>query len=152
RLPESALTDRDDLLPRLRHDGGGLEEHAEQSERSVGSHGVLGLDAPALRHVAVDLLDASLRVAAVPAHVPLADRAVGARHGIGPAHDADDQIPGAKPAGPRIDDATERFVTEDEASLAFRRPAVLALGDLDVGAADADGDRLDDDRAIPRVR
>ena len=47
--------------------------------------------------IAVALLDAALRVAAVAAHVPFADRAVRARHGIGPPHDADDQVAARKP-------------------------------------------------------
>ena len=40
---------------------------------------------------------------------------------------------------------------EHEARLSGGRPAVLALHDLDVGAADADRDGLDEDRALVRV-
>ena len=73
----------DDLLERLRDHGHRLEEHAEDPERRVHLDRVLGLDAPALRHEPVDLLDPALGVLAVAAHVPLADRAVGAGHGVG---------------------------------------------------------------------
>ena len=100
----------------------------------------------------MDLLDAALGVLAVAAHVPLADRAVRARHGVGPADDPDDEVARLQPSGgTRVDDATERLVPEDETRRARRRPAVLALGDLDVGPADADRDRLDEDRALASV-
>ena len=142
----------EDLLPRLRHDGRGFQQHAEQAERRVDLHRVLGLDPPALRHEAVDLLDAALGVLAVAAHVPLANRAVRARHGVGAPDDADDQVAFAERAGrTRIDDAAERLVAEHQPRLARRRPAVLAFDDLDVGPAHADGDRLDEHGPVARV-
>ena len=56
------------------------------------------------------------------------------------------------PVGPGIDDAAEGFVPEHETRLARRRPAVLALDDLDVGPAHADGDGFHEHRALARVR
>src|SRR5688572_26083979 len=140
RLPQCALADREDLLPGLRDDGRGLHQHAEQAEGRVDLHRVLRLDSPALRHEAIDFLDAALGVLAVAAHVPFTDRAVWAGHGVGAADDADDQVTYAKRAGQtRLDDAAERLVAEYKPRLSRRCPAVLALDDLDVGAADAGG-------------
>ena len=42
-------------------------------------------------------------------------------------------------------------MAEHEAGLARRRPAIRALDDLDIGAADADGDSLHEDRTVARV-
>ena len=70
---------------------------------------------------AVALLDAALGVLAVAAHVPLADGAVGARHRVGPADDADDQVAALQVrVGGRFEDAAERLVPEDQ-PLAPRR-------------------------------
>ena len=152
RLPERALADRVDLLPGLRDDGRGFQQHAEQAERRVDLHRVLGLDPPALRHEAVDFLDAALGVLAVAAHVPFTDRAVRARHRVGAPDDADDQVALAERAGrTRVDDAAERLVAEHKPRLARRCPAVLAFDDLDVGPAHADGDRLDEHGPVARV-
>ena len=127
RLPVRALADQAHLLPRLGDDGGRLEEHAEQAERAVHLHRVLRLDAPPLGHEAVDLLDAALGVLAVAAHVPFADGAIGARHGIRPADDADDEVPLPQRAAPAwIEDPAQRLVPEHQAGLAGRRPPVLA--------------------------
>ena len=111
--------------------------------------GVLRLDPPALGHVAVDLLDPALGVLAVAAHVPLADGAVGAGDRVRAADDPHHQVAllqGARRA--RVEDAAERLVAQHQARRARGRPAVLALDDLDVGPADPDGDRLDEDRAL----
>ena len=128
RLPEGALADEDDLLERLRDHGHRLEEDAEEAEGRVHLHGVLGLDAPPLGHVAVDLLDPPFGVLAVPAHVPLPDRAGGAGDTVRAPDDADDEIALLQPAGQaRVQDAAEGLVTEDEARLPGGSPAVLAL-------------------------
>ena len=81
------------------------------------THGVLGLDAPSLRHVAVDGLDPALGVLAVAAHVPLAHRAARARDGVGTPDDADDEIALREAARGARDrrTATERLVAEHEA-------------------------------------
>ena len=152
RLPEGALADRAHLLPRLGDDGRGLEQHAEQAERWVDLHRVLGLDPPALGHEPVDLLDAALGVLAVAAHVPLAHRAVGARHGVGPPDDADHEIALLERAvRARVHHAAQGLVPEHQARLAARRPPVLALHDLDVGPADADRDGFHEDRPVACV-
>ena len=85
-------------------------------------HRVLGLDAPALGHEAVDLLDAALGVLAVAAHVPLADGAVRARHGVRPPDDADDQVPFLERAAPGRDRGPGR-ATRGRARAGSRRAA-----------------------------
>src|SRR3974377_621888 len=115
RLPERALADGRDLLPRFRDDRRRLRGHAGEPAGPVHLDPVLGLDPPALRHEAVDLLDAALGVLAVPAHVPLADRAVRTRDGIGASHDADDEIALLQRGGRAgIEDAAERLGPEGE--------------------------------------
>jgi hypothetical protein len=47
RLPEGALADRYDLLPGFGDNRRGLEQYAQQTQRAVNLHGVLGLDPPA---------------------------------------------------------------------------------------------------------
>src|SRR5262249_20165861 len=81
-----------------------------------------------------------------------ADRAVGARHGIRTADDADDEVALLEAAGGAgVEHAAERLVPEHEPGLAERGPSVLALHDLAVGPADPDRDRLDEDRAVADV-
>ena len=58
--------------------------------------------------------------------------------------------PGAKPLPAAPQHAAERFVAEDQPLAPGRRPAVVAGDDLAVGAADADRQRLDQQR--PAVR
>src|SRR4030095_13401932 len=70
RLPEGALAHRDDLFPGLGDDSCGLQQATEAPERTVHLHRLLRLDPPALGHEAVDLLDATLGVLTVAAHVP----------------------------------------------------------------------------------
>src|SRR5262249_56790819 len=102
-----------------------LEENSEQPERPIDPHRVLGLDPPPLGHEPVDLLDPALGIAAVAAHVPLADGTVRARDGIGTADDPDDQVAGRKRARrARVQDAAERLVPEDET---IRAPGAPAL-------------------------
>jgi len=101
----------------------------------------------------VDLLDATLRVLPVPAHVPLADRAGGTGDRVRAADDADDEVALLERARrARVEDPAQRLVAEDEAVVPGRRPAVLPLGDLDVRPADADGDGFDEDRALADLR
>jgi hypothetical protein len=151
RLPEGAPADREDVLPGLDDDGRGLEQHTQEAERAVDLDGVLGLDPPEPGHEAVDLLDAALGVLAVAAHVPLSDGAVGAGHGVGAPDDAGHEISlPERAARARVHDPAERFVPEHEARLARRRPAVLALGDFDVGSAYADRDRFHEHRPASR--
>src|SRR6187431_2639498 len=133
-LPQGTPADRLDLFPGLRDNGRGFQQHAKQAERRVDLHRVLGLDPPALRHEAVDFLDAALGVLAVAAHVPFTNRAVRARHRVGPPDDADDQVALAERAGrARVNDTAERLVAEHQPRLAGWCPAVLAFDDLDIG-------------------
>ena len=152
RLPEGAVPHGANLLPGLRDDGRGLEQHAQEAKGAVDLHRVLGLDPPALGHEAVDLLDAAFCVLTVPAHVPFAHRAVGARHGVGAPDDAGQEFPLVKrTARPGVHHAAQGFVPEHQALLAFRGPAVLAFHDFDVRAADADGHRFHENRPVARV-
>ena len=70
----------------------GSSSTPEHAEALVDPHRVLGLDPPPIGHEPVKLLDSALGVAAVGAHVPLADRAVRAWHRIRSAHDPDHVI------------------------------------------------------------
>src|SRR5262249_45898087 len=135
------------VIPSLGDDARRLDQHAEGPERGVELDGEFGLDAKLLGAVTVALLDAALDVAAVAAHVPLADRAGRARHRIGSAHDADDQVAGLEAAvRRRLLHAPERLVSEHETLLAGRRRAVLSGDDLAIGAADAERERARQDR------
>src|SRR5262249_22048749 len=96
-------------------------------------------------------LDASLGVAAVGAHVPVPRGARRARNGIGTAHDANGQVPGAE-SGPLggLDHLAQGFVAEDQAVLTGGRPPVPTVDDLHVRAADADRPSLDEDGPVAR--
>src|SRR5262249_29769390 len=141
------------MVPRLGDDARRLEQNAEKAEPGIHLHGEVGLDAEALRAVAMPLLDATLGVTAVAAHVPFAASASWARHRIGPAHDPDDVIAARKPASLRrlLDDA-QRFVAQHEALFAGRREAVGAGEDFAVGAANAERKRAHEHRAVARRR
>ena len=98
-------------------------------------------------------LYAPFGVIPVAAHVPFADRAVDARQGIRPAHYPHDEVASCEArAGRRFEDFAERFVAERQTFLAWRRPAIVACDDLDIGAADPDGAGLDQDRAVLQGR
>ena len=100
----------------------------------------------------MQLLDAALGVPAVAAEVELAARARRARHGVGPADDADHEVAGREAAAVgRLEHAAERLVAEDEPLGAGRRPAVVAVDDLAVGAADAERDPVHEQVAGPRL-
>ena len=138
-----------DVVPGLRDDGGGFEQHAEGPERGIDRHQVLGMNAVTLGGIAVPGLDPPLGVPAVGAHVPVPGRAGRAGNRIGPADDADHQVPGAE-SRPRggLDHPAQRFVPDDEAFLTRGCPPVVAVDDLQVGAADADRLGLDQDGPV----
>ena len=74
-----------------------------------------------------ELLDAPLGVAAVAAHVPLADRAIRTRFRVGAAHDACDQIARAQlAAGWSVLDARAQDTTSEPAEVppAASQPAL----------------------------
>jgi hypothetical protein len=153
RMPERAGAHRTDELPGLGHHGGRLHQHPEVAERGIHLGEVTRLDPPALGHESVDLLDATLGVLPVAAHVPFADRTVGARNRVGAPDDPDDQITRFHAAvGPRVHDPPQRLVAEDDPLTPGGCPAVGAGGDLGVGSADADCDCVDQNRAGARVR
>ena len=64
------------------------------AEPRVQAYGVVVLDAPALAAVPVALLDPTLGVLAVAAHVELPAGAGAAGHRVGAAHHADDEVAG----------------------------------------------------------
>ena len=84
-----------DLLPGLGEDARRLGEHAERAELVGDRDREVLLDRHELGAVAVERLDAALRVLAVAAHVPLAPRAARARHRVGAPDDAGDQLAGS---------------------------------------------------------
>ena len=96
-------------------------------EPGVDLHGELRLDPVALRAVAVPLLDPPLGVLPVPAHVPLADRAVRAGDRVGPPDDPDDEVARLQAGIARgLDHPAERLVAQDQPLAAGRGPAVAA--------------------------
>jgi hypothetical protein len=140
------------VIPGLGHDAGRLEQDCALAELRVDRDHELRLRAVTLGGEAVQALDAVLGVAAVLAHVPLAARAARARHGIRVAHDRAYRVALGHPGiGWRLEHAAERLVAEDEALLSGRRCAVLAAQDLPIRAAHADGQRLDQHRAVARI-
>ena len=92
-------------------------------------------------------------VLAVSAHVPLADGAVWARHGVRSPDDAGHQITlFERGVRARIDDAPQRLVPEHQTRLALRSPAVLSLNDFDIGPAHPDRNGFHEDRPATCVR
>ena len=149
--PGGPAADLLDVVPGLGHDGGRFEQHAEGAEGGIHRDQVVGVDAVALGGVAVPGLDAPLGVLAVGAHVPVTGRAGRAGNGVGQADDADDQVSWGE-SGTRcgLGHPAQRFVPDDEPVLARRCPPVLAVDDLQVGAADADRLGLDQDGPVVR--
>ena len=142
------------MVPGFRDHAGRLQQHRVEPERGIDLHGEFRLDAPALGAEAVQPLDAVLGVLPVAAHVPLAGRAGRAGDRIGMAHDADDVIAALADRNPsalrrtRPSDSWPRI----SRSWPCGRLAVLARDDLAIGAADAERDRLDQQRAVLRRR
>jgi hypothetical protein len=94
-----------------------------------------------------------LGVAAVAAHVPLPGRAALTGNGVGLADDADRQVARFEPAAlGRLEDLAEGLVAEDQPLVAWRRPAVLAVGDFKVGTANSHRPRLNQQRPFLRWR
>jgi len=150
RLPRRAAgSDPLDLLPGLGDHAGRLQKNAMVLEGRINLEDEIRLDAELLAAVTVALLDAALGVLAVAAHIPFANGAGGARHRIGPPHDANHQIARRNAAAiRRLFDAAERFMADDEALMSGRRPAIMAIDDLVIGAANAERERAHQNRAI----
>ena len=150
RLPRArAVADALGMVPGLGEDAGGLQQHAEDAQCRVELDREVRLDTEAFGAVAVPLLDTALGVAPVATHVPLSVRAREARHRIGPAYDADDEIAGCEAAtlGRRLDHA-QRFMTENEALLTGRSKAITALEDFAVGRTHPERQSAHQNRAI----
>ena len=141
------------MVPRLGDDARRLQQHAQNAERGIDLDGELRRDAPALRAEAVPRLDAVLGVEPVAAHVPFAVGAGRAGDRIGLAHDADDMIARREAAiRRRFAHAAERLVAEDQPRVTLGRFAVMAGDDLVIGAADAERNRFDQQRAVSARR
>ena len=122
RCPRRPVADLFNVVPGLGHDGGGLEQHAENPEAGIHRDQVLRVDTVALGRIAVTALDAPLGVHAVQAHIPVPSCARRTRNRIAPTDDADHEVSGTE-TGPRgcLDNPAQRFVPDDEAVLARRR-------------------------------
>jgi hypothetical protein len=80
-----------------------------------------------------------LGVAAGAAHVPLSNRTALAGDGVGLADDAHREVARLQPAAVGcFHDTAERLVAEHQPLATWLRPAILAVGDLQVGAAHPD--------------
>jgi hypothetical protein len=90
--PRRPAADLFDVIPRLRDDGGRFQQHTQGSQRGIDFHQVLRVNTVPVGRVPVAGLDSPLRVPAVEAHVPVADGACRAGDGVGPPHDADNQV------------------------------------------------------------
>src|SRR5438552_16910860 len=135
-----------DLIPRLRHDAGRLQQHAAIPKFRVDLDGEFRLDPKPLGGIAVALLDAALGVEAVTAHVPLALRTSRTRHRIGPPHDPRHQIARLQlRAAGCIEDTAKRLVADDQALLSCWGAPIFAGRDLAVRAANLDSQRLAQD-------
>ena len=143
-LEAHRLTDPLDLLDRLGNDRGRLHQHPDRAQPRVELDAVLALHPPALRAVAVELVDPPLLEEAVPAHVEFAPLAGFAGDRVGTADDPDDQVASREAAvrGRLLDDP-ERLVPEHQPFPSGGRLAVVAGDDLAVGSADADREAVD---------
>ena len=86
------------MFPRLGDNSRWLKQHTEESQGRVNLDRVFGFNPPVLGHITVNLFNAALGVLAVPAHVPLAHRTIGAGNRIGSADDAYHNIALLEPA------------------------------------------------------
>jgi hypothetical protein len=142
RPPHGAGGNPVDVLPGLGDDARRLDKDAREAERTIDWNGEAGIDPEELGAEPVQSLDPVLGVLAVAAHVPLARGAARAGHRVGMPHDAGDVLPRRQPAAlRRFDDFSERLVSQDQPVGARRCGAVFPVHDLDVGAADAHGER-----------
>ena len=150
RLPGvESPADALDVIPGLGDDARRLQQHAKLAQRRIDLDRVARLDAKPLGAEAVQALDAAFGVAAVAAHVPFAGGAGWAGHRIGPPHDADDAVADGKAAaGRRRDHLAIGFMTEHQPLAVRRRFAVSAGDDFPIGAADAERQGANQDRAM----
>ena len=123
RLEVHRLADPLDLLDRLGDHRRRLHQHPDRAQPRVELDAVVALHPPALRAVAVELVDPPLLEEAVSAHVEFAARAGLAGNRVGTADDPDDQVAGGELAARgRLLDDPERLVARAPAALARRAP------------------------------
>jgi hypothetical protein len=137
------------VVPGFGYHGGGLEQHPEGPQAGINRDQVLGVNSVTLGRVTVASFDPPFGVLAIEAHVPVPRRAGWAGHRIAAADDADHQVPGHE-SGSRLcfGHLAEGFVPDDEPVRLWRRRPVLAVDDLQIGAADANRQRLNEDRPV----
>ena len=151
-LPERPPANCDDVLPSLRNHSGRLKQYAKKAEGTVYLYRILRLNAPTFGHVSIDLLDASFRILAVPAHIPLAYCAMRTWNWIRTPDNTHDEIAFLKrTAIPGIDDTSKRFVSQYQAGASRRSPTVFSFNDLNIGRADTYGNRFDNHGSITRI-
>ena len=99
--------------------------------------------------VSKELGDQRTSEAAVEAIIDTITRAVVAGDRVAVAYDPYDVVAGLEVrVRGRLPHAAERLVAEDQPFAAVRRLAVIAGDDLAIGAADAERQRIDQDRAF----
>lgn len=86
------MPDAHGLLPAFGDDARRLKKHTQLIERGIELDQEIRFNAKMFAAISVTLLDAAFGVLPVAAHIPLACGAGRARHGVGPPHDADNQI------------------------------------------------------------
>ena len=136
-------------MPRAQIELGSASTPSRPSARGIGDH-VLGVLDHQLAGEALERRDAALGVVAGVARVGralLAGAAVPARAADGGGHEV-----ALREAVAALDHDAEQLVAEDQLGLAGRRGAELAGRDLAVGAADADLERADQQRARRAAR
>ena len=130
----------------------GSSKTPKQPEGAVNLDRIIGLNPPALRHVAVNLLDAPLSVLAVSAHVPLAYSTVGTRDRIRTSDDTHDKITFLQPTSRvRLRNAPERLVAQNKARFTGRSPAIFAFHNFNVGTTNSDRNRFHQYRALAHI-
>ena len=138
-LPGLAAADRARVADPALADRRRLHEHAEPSERARDRDQLRRILRHELAREPVQARDPALAVVAREARVGgalVAGEAVRARA----PHDRGDEVAACESVAVPLDPA-EELVAEHEHVLAVRRDAEVALGDLPVGAADADLER-----------
>jgi hypothetical protein len=151
-LPESPPANCDDVLPSLRNHCGRLKQYAKKTEGTVYLYRILRLNAPTFGHVSIDLLDASFRIAAVLAHIPLAYCAMRTWNWIRTPDNAHDEIAFLKrTAISGIDDTSKRFVSQHKTGASGGCPTVLPFNDLNIGPADTYGNCFGNQGSLTRI-
>jgi hypothetical protein len=140
------------MLPSLRNHSGRLKQYAKKAEGTVYLYRILRLNAPTFGHVSINLLDASFRIPAVLAHIPLAYCAMRTWNWIRAPDNAHDEIAFLKrTAISRVDDTSERFMPQYKTGASGGCPTVFSFNDLNIRPADTYGNCFDDHGSIARI-